>query len=616
MKTITFRTVLVVLVALFSLNANAYDVYIDGVYYNLVKKAKTAQVTSGDKDYLGKVVIPSSFIYEGDTYTVTSIGSHAFSNLNSLVDIQFNLKQGLKSIFLPSSIKEIDGSAFIYLPALQEVHIEDLTWWCNFNFAVEDHSAISPRVGGDPTDNPLVFAGHLFLNNKEITELIIPTNVTVIKNNTFRGCIGLKSVTIHNKVTYIGEGAFAGCCNLSSVIIPNSVTEIGWEAFSGCSGLTDLNIPNSVKSIGNMAFKDCSGLTSASIPNSVTSLDGTFQGCSSLKSVEIPEGVSKIGSRTFEKCSSLTSVTIPKSVTQIGSYAFSGCISINSISLPYNIGKEAFGLTDWGMSLTHVNNIDSYAFYGCKNITDIYCYTEALPKMGEMVFADAYVEYTTLHVPSSSIMSYKEDSQWGAFGQIVALTEEELIKNGVSGSHKEEGILFETEKAYSFQSKQNEYYMTLSDDGISIAEEPCALKFEEAGDGKYYITDGEYYVGLAGTDNWSMSSDPDKKEALGISSTIIGGETYYSFSESLGMVGVDWPKKDNMGCWADKKTSDGDAVLWLVKEMEVVDAIADVKAAEDNYQIYTIDGKAVGKLQKGMNIIRYKNGSVKKVLVK
>ena len=47
-----------------------------------------------------------------------------------------------------------------------------------------------------------------------------------------------------------------------------------------------------------------------------------------------------------------------------------------------------------------------------------------------------------------------------------------------------------------------------------------------------------------------------------------------------------------------------------------VDAIADVKATESDYQIYTLDGKAVGKLQKGLNIIRYKNGSVKKVFVK
>lgn len=211
MKQAIFKSVMAMLMALFSLNTYPYDVCIDGVYYNLVKKAKTAEVTSGDQDYSGKVIIPSSFLYDGVTYNVTSIGHHAFSNLNSLIDIQFGMKEGLTSIFIPSSIKTINGGAFIYLPALREVHIEDLAWWCDFDFAVEDHSSISPRIAGDPTDNPLEFAGHLFLHDEEITDFIVPADVTEIKNRTFHGCVGLKSITIHNNVTSIGESAFANC---------------------------------------------------------------------------------------------------------------------------------------------------------------------------------------------------------------------------------------------------------------------------------------------------------------------------------------------------------------------------------------------------------------------
>ena len=46
-----------------------------------------------------------------------------------------------------------------------------------------------------------------------------------------------------------------------------------------------------------------------------------------------------------------------------------------------------------------------------------------------------------------------------------------------------------------------------------------------------------------------------------------------------------------------------------------VDAIESV-IADDEYQIYTIDGKPVETLQKGVNIIKYKNGTSKKVVVK
>ena len=47
---------------LLPLAANAYDACIDGIYYNIVKKAKQATVTYGDSEsgtYSGNVVIPA-----------------------------------------------------------------------------------------------------------------------------------------------------------------------------------------------------------------------------------------------------------------------------------------------------------------------------------------------------------------------------------------------------------------------------------------------------------------------------------------------------------------------------------------------------------------------------
>ena len=51
-------------------------------------------------------------------------------------------------------------------------------------------------------------------------------------------------------------------------------------------------------------------------------------------------------------------------------------------------------------------------------------------------------------------------------------------------------------------------------------------------------------------------------------------------------------------------------------EKERQTAIEDVIADDSTYQIYTIDGKPIEALQKGVNIIKYQNGNVKKVLVK
>ena len=46
------------------------------------------------------------------------------------------------------------------------------------------------------------------------------------------------------------------------------------------------------------------------------------------------------------------------------------------------------------------------------------------------------------------------------------------------------------------------------------------------------------------------------------------------------------------------------------------DAIEDVIAEDGVYQIFTLDGKPVETLQKGVNIIRYSDGTTKSVYVK
>ena len=113
-------------------------------------------------------------------------------------------------------------------------------------------------------------------------DITIPSSIKVndleytvkeIKENTFRGCRSLTSVTIPNSVTSIAEETFYNCSGLTSVTIPNSVTSIGELAFWSCSSLTSVSIPNSVASIGSYAFYDCSGLTSVTIPNSLTIIE-------------------------------------------------------------------------------------------------------------------------------------------------------------------------------------------------------------------------------------------------------------------------------------------------------------------------------------------------------
>ena len=257
--------------------ANADAVEIGGIWYNLVSKAKLAEVTQNPNGgYKGDVVIPKTVEYKKITYDVTSIGKNAFSYCNNMT-----------SITIPNSVTSIGEEAFYSCSTTDEIGL---------------------------------------------TSIELPNSVTIIDSYAFGYCSGLKSITIPNGVTSIGVCAFRFCSSLTSIEIPNSVTSIEHAAFEGCVNLVSVVISNSVTSLVH-TFEGCTNLTSVTIPNSVTSLDATFEGCTNLSSITIPNNVTSVSNDTFKGCSSLTSIVIPNSVNNIGNEAFQYCSSLTSITI-------------------------------------------------------------------------------------------------------------------------------------------------------------------------------------------------------------------------------------------------------------------------------------------
>jgi len=348
MKTI-LKSMMVVLGALLSVHASAYE-QIGGIYYTLNTSTKTASVTYGTNQYTGSVTIPSSISYYGESYSVTSIGSYAFSNCGNVTSVTipnsvtnigkaaFNNCVNLTSVAIPNSVTSIGSTAFYGCSRLKSVHINNLAAWCSINFEYE--------VGMGPFINSYY---HLYLNGEEINDLIIPSNVTEIGDGSFNNCIGLTSVTIHNSVTKIGNGAFDGCSGLTSVTIPNSVTEIGDGAFLYCSMLTSVTISNSIISIGNRTFDGCINLTSVAIPNSVAEIKAyAFRGCIKLTSVTIPNSVTELYYSAFAGCSRLTSVVAETETPPsfVGLDTFSGISSTCVLTVPYGT-KDAYIAAGW-----------------------------------------------------------------------------------------------------------------------------------------------------------------------------------------------------------------------------------------------------------------------------
>ena len=92
-------------------------------------------------------------------------------------------------------------------------------------------SVVYPNLSG-----PNYYSGY----TKPSGDLVIPQTVT--------------ENSVEYSVTSIGSYAFRGCSGLKTVTIPNFVTSIGSSAFYNCSGLKTVTIPNSVTSIGSSAF--------------------------------------------------------------------------------------------------------------------------------------------------------------------------------------------------------------------------------------------------------------------------------------------------------------------------------------------------------------------------
>ena len=186
MKQLKLTILLTVLLSMVGAKAFAYDIEVinsDGVtiYYNWNSDNTELTVTSDGSSsptfenyfYSGDITIPASVTYNGNTYSVTSVGDDAFEGC-----------RGLTSIEIPNSVTSIGDWAFIACTGL--------------------------------------------------TSIEIPNSVTSIGDWAFSGCTGLTSIEIPNSVTSIGESAFNECSGLTSIEIPNSVTSIGSSAFSSC----------------------------------------------------------------------------------------------------------------------------------------------------------------------------------------------------------------------------------------------------------------------------------------------------------------------------------------------------------------------------------------------
>ena len=467
-----------------SISASAYDFMVDSIAYDIVNETEVAVTSENSSSprysQLSVAVIPETVTNQGITYTVTSIANNAFNGTTTL-----------RSITIPATITAMGDSAFYKCSTLAEVHISSIESWCNMNL-----------TGYYST--PTYYARNLFLNDEEITELVVPDGVTEIKDFVFFNCDGFTTATMPNSVLTIGKCAFANCSNMTSVAIGESITSIGSAAFEDCRSLVTARVPDSVVNLGGSVFSRCDGLTSVIIGNSVKRLESfLFYSCDRLQTVTIGNSVTDIVGNSFSYCTGLLSLTIPRSVAKIDELAFDDCYRLTSINVvsdnPYFDSRDNCN----AIIQTSTNTLVK----GCK--------TTVIPNTVEVIGDAAFKE---INVDSMPIPNSVKKIGWIAF----------WLCRSLKKIHLPNSVTFIEHDAFNGCSAVTS--MTVdSDNPVYDSRDSCNAIIETATDQLLYGCKNTVIpksVKIIGSEAFEDCYEL-KSIALGDSATLIGHSAFY-----------------------------------------------------------------------------------------
>ena len=206
------------------------------------------------------------------------------------------------------------------------------------------------------------------------------------KASTYTGEINIPSVVTYEgkayTVTGIGREAFLRCDESVSVKIPETVKRIGMCAFS-YSYISSLTIPNSVEKIGWCACCEMFNLREIVFPEKLDTIpDRMLQFSqihgwkSPLVSVKMPKEVKYIDRGAFAGLTNLEYISLPEGLKYIGEGAFTGnnkMVAELPASVSY-IGANAFHITKAPTNTSlpdSLRTLEPEAFRAAKGLTQM-----------------------------------------------------------------------------------------------------------------------------------------------------------------------------------------------------------------------------------------------------
>lgn len=313
----------------------------------------------------------------------------------------------------------------------------------------------------------------------------------------------------------------------------------------------------------------CKNLTNITLPSNISSIgDYAFCNCSNLTDITLPPSVTSIGIYAFCNCKKITEFTIPFGISKIDNYTFAGCSGLANITIPSSISSINFLAFSGCCNLTaisiptSVTEIGPYAFQNCSNLTSISIPT-SITEIGDGAFEGCISLSKTNLPPHIKYIGFRLFSNCNSLinvnipSTVTSIGEQAFYGcNSLTSIDIPANVTSIGEKAFWDCSSLTSVYVNWQNP-ISISNNIFSTVDNKC---ILYVPNGTY-------DNYWLSYWGD----------------YFNNIVEYDATGI------------DNTTTSGDA-----KEMSR----------------YSVNGQRLDKPAKGMNIVKYSDGSVKKVVVK
>lgn len=275
------------------------------------------------------------------------------------MDNTVKLQNRIKKVVIGKDVKEIGAYALYDAVNLKEIEFEK--------------GSSLKRIGKHAVRHTM------------ISEISLPDSVTTIERYAFEDSRMLKEIKIPVAVKTVCYGTFMNCTSLGKAVVPKNVTFIEDKAFENCPGLTIFGAKDSAAD---------SYAEKVKLPFTATEYETYTGNLGSGVSWEYSDGVLTIKGKgampdyktynlqPWHKTANgvkllpkIETVIFEKGITRIGAYSFFGAENLQTVvfeddSELLGVGKHAFQNT--GLTVIElpqkVQNIESYAFAGCKNL--------------------------------------------------------------------------------------------------------------------------------------------------------------------------------------------------------------------------------------------------------